>query len=168
MTRELLIMRHAKSDWTIPVDDFDRPLKKRGQIASEKIALWMRKKHLIPDLVISSPAKRAIQTASILANELALDVDSIQLDGKIYAAGLNDLLSALLACSEQYQRILLVGHNPGLETLLVYLLGEYPDIPDDKLLATATLAQLTIPAKNSQLITSCAILVSITRPADLI
>lgn len=161
-------MRHGKSDWNTPVTDFERPLNKRGIGAAGAMGAWLQKHQLLPDIVISSPAERAIQTTTILVDTLGLDFDRIQQDKRIYAAGINDLLEVLFTCPEQHQRILLVGHNPGLETLLIYLLDQYPDIPDNnKLLPTATLARLTIPIKNSKLSRACAGLLSITRPADL-
>ncbi|HHD56938.1 MAG TPA: histidine phosphatase family protein, partial [Desulfobulbaceae bacterium] len=58
MKRELLILRHGKSDWNKPVDDFHRPLKKRGRKNAARIGAWMRVQGIIPDIVLSSPAVR--------------------------------------------------------------------------------------------------------------
>lgn len=168
MKRELLLMRHGKSDWDVLSSDFDRPLKGRGKRGAEKVALWLEKNQLLPDFIVSSPAQRAIQTAEIVTETLGQNLSSIQQDSRIYAAGIHDLMSVLLDCPDQAQRVLLVGHNPGLEELLIYLLADYPEIPEDnKLLPTATLARLKISNNWNQTKKGCAELLSIKRPTGM-
>ena len=82
--------------------------------------------------------------------------------------GLNELLEVLADCPPDARRIMLVGHNPGLEELLVWLVDETVQVPEDgKLLPTATLARLQMPANWSALVAGCAHLDSITRPGSL-
>ncbi|MDD5580350.1 MAG: histidine phosphatase family protein [Methylobacter sp.] len=145
MSRELWLLRHGKSDREVAVDDFDRPLKKKGKRATERVGDWMKQQNLIPDLVISSPAERAIATAKTVCKALGLTGQSIQEDKRIYAQGLERLKTVLAECPMQPMRVLIVGHNPELEELLVYLAGE-SNVPDvDKLLPTAALARLAMP-----------------------
>lgn len=168
MKRELLVMRHGKSDWGVPSSDFDRPLKARGRRGAEKIAMWLEKKQLLPDFIISSPAQRARQTAEIVTETFGQDLSIIQLDSRIYTAGIHDLMSVLVDCPDQSQRVLLVGHNPGLEELLIYLLADYPEIPSNgKLLPTAALARLKILNNWNQTKKGCAELLSIKRPTGM-
>ncbi len=168
INRELLLLRHGKSDWDVPCSDFNRPLKGRGKRGAEKIAQWLEKNQLLPDFIVSSPAQRALQTAEIVTETLGRNLSSIQQDSRIYAAGIHDLMKVLLDCPDQAQRVLLVGHNPGLEALLIYLLADYPEIPEDnKLLPTATLARLRILNNWNQTQKSCAELLSIKRPTGM-
>jgi phosphohistidine phosphatase len=87
MSRELWLFRHGKADRDIGVNDFDRPLKKRGNRPAERIGGWMKQQNLIPDLVIISPAQRAITTAKMVCKAIGLTGQSIQQDKGVYAQG---------------------------------------------------------------------------------
>lgn len=169
MTRELLILRHAKSDWeTEATTDFDRPLATRGKLDAPRIGTWLKGENLIPDEILSSPAKRARQTALRVAKVVGIAKGAITWDGELYGASLSDLLAALGRVRRRTHRVMLVGHNPGLEELLHFLAGgSAPHYPDGKLLPTATLARLEMPKDWTQLPPGCARVLSITRPADL-
>ena len=71
MTRELLILRHGKSDWEAGTDDFHRPLKDRGKRGAQRVGVWLLQQGLLPDHVVSSPAERAIVTAEKACNQKA-------------------------------------------------------------------------------------------------
>lgn len=168
MSRELLILRHGKSDWSAGTDDFNRPLKKRGKKGARLIAGWLRDQLLIPDLVISSPAVRAIDTARRVASGLGLAEESIATDERIYEASLDELLAVLADCSPDATRVMIVGHNPGLEDLLVHLVPTPPMIPEDgKLMPTAALACLTMPDDWKSPVQGRARLLHLLRPAAL-
>lgn len=168
MTRELLILRHGKSDWSADTDDFHRPLKDRGKRGAQRIGVWLAQQDLRPDYIVSSSAERAMVTAEKTCKVMGLGTQQIHSDRAVYEAGLQNLLQVLAACPETAQRVLLVGHNPGLEQLLEYLVAEQvPDTADGKLLPTATLARLEMPADWQQLESGCAVLKSIIRPASL-
>jgi len=146
MSRQLLLLRHGKSDWGVDADDFNRPLKKRGKRGAQKLGVWLQQQNLLPDYIISSPAKRAFNTAKKIVKAMDLSKPQIHLDKRIYAATIADLKQVLADCPHKAQRILLIGHNPGLEEILLYLQGSPINIPDDgKVLATATLAVLNMP-----------------------
>lgn len=166
MPRHLLIMRHAKSSWdSVTPSDFDRPLAKRGKKDAPRMGGWLREQGLTPDYVLSSPAQRARQTTVKVCRELGIPEDQINWEPGIYEASLSALLEILKACPPAAQRVLLVGHNPGLELLLAYLGGKATPIPaDGKLLPTAAVAVLTMPEDWRRLRPGCAQLVAITSP----
>lgn len=167
--RQLLLLRHAKSAWdTVVTNDFDRPLSKRGKQDAPRVGGWLRRQALVPDLVLSSPAKRARKTTTKICRELGIPKEEIGWEPRIYGASTEALLEVLTECRADAQVILLVGHNPGLETLLTYLCGSDIAAPaDGKLLPTAALARLRVAAEWKHLQPDCATLVSITRVRSL-
>ena len=167
MSRELWILRHGKAERYDYTEDFDRTLKKRGKRDAKRMGEWLKDQHLLPDLVISSPATRAYMTAKIACEALGIDRQHIQLEKRLYDEGLTRVRSVLAELPVTCKRVLLVGHNPELEDLLTYLV-ERSALPDiDKLLPTAALAGLTLPEDWSQLNPGCAQLLSITYPKRL-
>lgn len=168
MARELLLLRHGKSDWDQGVADFERPLQERGKQGALKIGLWMVQQGLIPDAIVSSPAVRAFETAKKLSKTMGLDVRAITQDQRIYAAGLPMLLKVLADCPADAQRVVLVGHNPGFEDLVIYLAGDKLSIPPDgKIMPTAALARFTMPDDWHALVEGAGKLESITLPGGL-
>jgi phosphohistidine phosphatase len=167
MSRELWLLRHAKAEQNDKIEDFDRALKKRGKQAAERMGAWLQQQQLIPDVVISSPAKRAITTAiRVLKAMDAVDV-AITEDKRVYAEGFERLKTVLSDCPAEAQRVLLVGHNPELEDLLIHLVG-VEQLPDsDKLLPTTAFARLEMPDDWTQLSAGSAHLLSITQVKSL-
>lgn len=166
--RELLLLRHAKSEWPEDVPDFERPLKPRGKKDALRMGEWLLEQQLCPDWIVSSPAQRARETAEKLCKGLRLKKDdNIHFDDQIYEAGVSSLKHALADCPASSRRVMLVGHNPGLENLLMDLVEGVEADEDGKLLATATLARLRLPDDWNNLNTYCGQLVSITRAARL-
>jgi len=165
--RELLILRHGKSDWDVAVDDYHRPLKNRGKRGAQRIGIWLAQNNLVPDAVISSPAERAKVTAEKACKAMGFVKKDISFEKRIYLADVNDLLAVLGECPANSKRVMIVGHNSGLEELLRYL-SESIVVPDDgKLLPTATLARLGMPAQWGKLAPGQAKLLSITRSSTL-
>ncbi len=163
-----MLLRHGKSDWSEQLDDFDRPLKERGKSGSHRMGAWLLEQELRPDLVVSSPARRAIDTARRLVMAMDADAREIVKDRRIYAARVEDLLQVLAELPAGAQRVLLVGHNPGLENLAEYLQEKSVPLPaDGKLLPTATLAILQLPDDWSKLAAGCGLLTSLTRASSL-
>jgi len=168
MTRELLLLRHGKSDWSVGADDFHRPLKQRGKRAAQRIGVWLAQQEMMPDYILTSPAERALVTAQKVCKAMGNRAESVNPDDRIYDARVDDLLEALGDCPDAATRVMLVGHNPGLEALVVWLARDHVAMPSDgKLLATATLARLAMPADWRSLPQGCASLESITRPDTL-
>lgn len=166
--RELLILRHGKSDWNSATDDFNRPLKNRGKRAAQQMGVWLQQQNMIPDYILSSPAVRALNTAEKLCKSMGLGVQSLHTDKRLYASQVATLKRVLAECPDSARRVLLVGHNPELEELLIDLSDQDIRFPDDgKLLPTATLARLYLSNNWNKLSSGCAQLHSITRPSSL-
>lgn len=167
MSKQLLILRHGKSDWLVDVDDFHRPLKKRGVRAAQKIGSWfLDNPASAPDYVISSPATRAVETARITT--VSAGLESPLTDRRIYGADVGALLSIIAEVPENIQHPMIVGHNPGLEELLLYLC----DIPDSyykdwKLLTTGTLAIVEINSAWNELKEKSGVIENLIRGRDL-
>ena len=116
--KSLTLIRHAKSSWKNPDQaDFERPLNKRGKkdapLMAEKLAANMAR----PDLILSSSAKRAIDTAKIFAEKLDYPKSNIVQQRSIYEAGLSELLDIIHAIDDTHSSVLLFGHNPGFTYL---------------------------------------------------
>jgi phosphohistidine phosphatase len=121
--RKLLLLRHAKSSWDDPsLEDFDRPLAPRGEKAAPLMAAYLEKEGLRPDLVFCSPARRARQTWSLVAQSLGNEifVDELQ---ALYLGGPSRLLEAVRRAPDAAPCVMLVGHNPGMEHLAMALAG---------------------------------------------
>ena len=168
MTHELLILRHGKSDWDAGTDDFHRPLKDRGKRAAQRMGVWLQQQGWQPDHIISSPAERALVTAQKLCKAMGGDDSGIVRDARVYEATARTLLEVLAGCPEAARRVMLVGHNPGLEDLLMLLAREPVPVPaDGKLLPTATLARLMLASGWQALSPGSATLETIIRPREL-
>jgi len=167
MNKELWLLRHGKSDRDTDVEDLLRPLTKRGKNAARDMGVWMRQQQLIPDLILSSPANRALSTATLAASSLGIKTSAIRQDPRLYFQGIEQIKAVLGEIPLQYRHILLVGHNPDWEDLLLDLAGSV-DMPEDgKLMPTAALARLAMPNDWRKLPPSCARLLSITRARQL-
>jgi phosphohistidine phosphatase len=170
MPRELFLLRHAKSAWPEGVADYNRPLKKRGKKAALLMGEWLLSQDLNPDWIVCSPAERTRETAEKLCKGLQIKKHGLlYFDDRIYEASIESLKSVLADCPSFKQRVLIVGHNPGLDNLLIDLVAE-PLIPDDddKILGTANLARISLPDDWNQLNTGCGQLISITKPKDIL
>lgn len=170
MSRYLLLLRHAKSAWdTEATADFDRPLANRGERDAPNMGKWLKNQGLVPDTVVSSPALRAKQTSEAACRKMDIKQKEISWDNRVYAATVSELLGVLKDYSKKPKTLMLVGHNPGLEDLLVYLVGGGIHIPPDgKLLPTAALAHLEMPDNWKDLAVGAAKLVSTTRAKDIL
>ena len=142
--QKLILMRHAKSDWEEPAgSDFDRPLAKRGRKDAPHMGAWLKKKGLIPERLLASPARRAKETASLVAEELEFDEGRIEWQERIYDASVDDLLKVIEGAAMETSCLMLIGHNPGLDELLEFLSQDEPQYEDDKLMTTAAIAVLS-------------------------
>lgn len=136
--KTLFILRHAKSSWDNPdLADFERPLNERGLRAAPFVGNLMRERGLRVDLILSSPARRARQTATMVKEAAGLDA-AIRFDERIYEASPISLLYLLAETEDQFDSVLLVGHNPGMEGLIKILSGGGLSMP------TAALAQIEL------------------------
>ena len=111
----LYLIRHAKSSWKFPdLSDIDRPLNKRGNRDAPFMGNLLKGLGVQPDLIISSPAKRALTTAQVIAEKVEFDQDKIIVENSVYEASVIDLMRIIKGFDDQYDRVFLFGHNPGL------------------------------------------------------
>jgi phosphohistidine phosphatase len=119
--KSILTLRHAKSSWKHPeLNDHDRPLNKRGKRDAPLMGELLKNELLIPEFIISSDAKRAHSTAKIVAKAAGYKGE-IALNQAIYAARPPAYIDVLRNLSNEYTRVLMIGHNPGLEELVSML-----------------------------------------------
>ena len=147
--KKLTLLRHAKSGWDDPVSrDFDRPLNAKGQRAANRIGRYLRDRHIRFDHVVASPAVRVVETIEHVAAG-AGELIAPSWDKRIYLASAVSLLDVVQEADDRYDSLLLVGHNPGLEDLVLMMV---PDKPGDEArdqieekFPTASIAELSFP-----------------------
>ncbi len=120
--KELIIVRHAKSSWKDPsLDDRERPLNKRGERDAPEMGTRLAQRKERPDLIVSSPAVRALETARIIARKLGYPRKDIVLKDRLYGAGIVELLDVIRDADDSLVTLMLFGHNPGLTELANHL-----------------------------------------------
>jgi phosphohistidine phosphatase len=165
---KLIVMRHAKSDWSAPVaSDFDRVLAKRGYKNAPRMGGWLAEQGLIPGLIVSSPAMRARQTAQLVAEKLEIPERDILWEPELYMASLATLLSVINKYVGRTGALMLIGHNPGLDSLVKYLSDRRPDYHDGKLMTTAAVAVFDFGEGGITTNKQGARLERLVRPKDL-
>ena len=113
--KTIYIVRHAKSSWSDPDQaDFDRGLNDRGKRDAPRMGKRLKEKEIHPDLMISSPAKRALATAKRIAEVLGYPREKIKTDRLLYHADEETILSVIQTLNDKYNTIILFAHNPGL------------------------------------------------------
>jgi len=111
--KKIVFIRHAKSSWAdSTLDDFDRPLNERGKIDAPLMASKLKSQGIIPDLIVSSPAKRAKKTAKIFSKVMQLESE-ILFDERIYEADEDTLLQVIHSLPTDKNIVFMFGHNPG-------------------------------------------------------
>ena len=140
MGKQLLIMRHAKSSWKdLGQTDFERELNNRGQRVAPQMGQFLVDQGVVPDKVISSSASRATQTTELVAEAAKIDVADVQFVKYLYHAPADEYLDALERFDgENVERLMMVGHNPGLEELIYRLAKSHERMP------TAAIAQFDL------------------------
>lgn len=171
--KSLTILRHAKSGWDATVErDFDRPINVRGQRGAELIGQWLKRQKLPIDRIIASPAVRVTQTLDIF--QPAADLDNLEphWDRRIYLASAATLIDVIRETGGDAADLLISGHNPGLEDLILMLV---PESAGDELreqveqkLPTSALARLELDINDwHALDTGSARFGAFIRPRDL-
>ena len=137
--KRLLVLRHAKSSWKHRgLTDHDRPLNKRGKRDAPGMGRWILEQRLTPELILSSTAVRARETA-LAVSEASESGGEVRLLRELYLAGPESYRAALAALPEELSSVMVVGHNPGLEELVEGLTGARETMP------TAALALIELP-----------------------
>ncbi len=146
----LILLRHAKSSWSDPsLADFDRPLAARGETAAPRMGRHMRRMGIRPDHIVCSPARRTRETLALVMPELQPPVPSIVFDEAIYEAPASRLLERLVGEPAKRRAVMMVGHNPGLQELILELAaparsGSYAEVASK--FPTAALAVIEFDA----------------------
>src|ERR1039458_850713 len=141
--KRLFLIRHAKSSWndtTIP--DKDRPLNDRGKHEAPRMGKRLAKRHLKVDLILSSPASRALTTAEIIAKKLDYKRKNIVVNDRLYPGAEDDLLNVIHKLGDKLECVMLVGHDPALTELAHRLSSEITHMP------TCAVAEFTFNAKS--------------------
>lgn len=113
--KRLILVRHAKSDWSLPdQEDWDRPLNARGQRDAPEMARRFRARRLRPDLILTSPAVRALATATIMTRALRVAPSLLRAEERLYLASPQDTLAVLRELGGAARQLMVVGHNPGI------------------------------------------------------
>jgi len=116
--KRLTLMRHAHAQWKDPqTADFARPLNRRGTAEAEAMAHRLTELQLVPDLVIASPARRAQQTADIVARGLGLTARQVRQEETLYLAHAKDMLALVKSTGPRVPHLMIVAHNPGISEL---------------------------------------------------
>jgi len=145
--KTLTLLRHAKSDWSNKAaSDFDRPLNQRGHRAAERIGRELASQGMKFDAVIASPAARVVETVEDVAEAYGRPIRPIY-DRRLYLASAAALVAIVRETDDAAERLLLVGHNPGLEALALMLTRDNGSALRAELAAkypTATVAQIAL------------------------
>jgi len=161
INKTLYLLRHAKSDWNDrTLSDFERPLNKRGIAQVPQITAVLATKNNVPQVIVSSPANRALSTAKIVAVSIGINESEIGSEKRIYEANIFTLMYLLQETSNEIDCLLLVGHNPGMSGL-VNTLSKQKAAP----IPTCALIELSLEIDAwEDLAPECANLISIEVP----
>jgi phosphohistidine phosphatase len=159
--KTLYILRHAKSSWEKPdLSDFERPLNEGGLNTAPFMGQLLYDRQFQPQLILSSPAKRAKQTA-VLIKETAELKAAIKYDDRIYEASPQVLLQVVADTEEKIESLMLVGHNPGIEGFIRFLTGKTEPMP------TAALAVVELWVNTwDGIVADSGVLKTVIRPKD--
>ncbi len=117
--KKVFLIRHAKSSWDNPeLEDKDRPLKKRGEKDSEIMGELLKKFKIKPDVILSSPARRALSTARIISDYVDYDKKKIIVNDDLYFEGIKGMMNIIHQFDNKLQTALLFGHNPDMTEML--------------------------------------------------
>jgi phosphohistidine phosphatase len=125
-SRRLAVLRHAKSAWPDDVADHERPLAARGRRDAPAAGRRLREMGCAPGLVVCSTARRTRQTWDLVAPELAASPPVVH-DPRVYDATVPELLNVIREVPDRVETLLLIGHNPGAQELVLRLAGEAAD-----------------------------------------
>lgn len=150
--KRLFLIRHAKSSWSDPtLSDHERPLNKRGKRDAPFMAELLREKSVIPDLVLSSDAVRALDTAAYFLDKLQVEKKKFTVVPDLYEASQYDILGVLKGVNEETGTLLVFGHNPGFTGFHNFICDHYiSNIP------TCGITEYAIPVKWNDLASMCA------------
>jgi phosphohistidine phosphatase len=159
----LYVIRHAKSSWNeLGARDFDRKLNERGRKDAPEMAERLKRKGVIPNLIISSTAERAKSTALIFAQVLGYDTDTILWKDTLYEADIDTIYDVVRKIGEPYDTVLMFGHNP----TWTYFVNGLADVRIDNI-PTCGIAEISVSGAWKDVKEGAAALVSFDFPKNL-
>jgi phosphohistidine phosphatase len=168
--KTLLVLRHAKASQESPSNlDFDRPLKPRGRAQALALGGLVRDRQLAFDAIVASLAARVVETVAGIVAGAGLDFEPAY-DGRLYNASPETLLEVIREAGDTVERLLIVGHNPGLQHLLLHIAEDDGDGLRDEITSgfpTAALAELELSVEDWRDVgRRCGRIVRLVRPED--
>lgn len=122
----LTLMRHADAQWKDPaIADFERPLNRRGIAEAEATSRRLAQLSLVPAMLITSSARRALQTAEIIARNLSLSPRSVRSEELLYLAAAAEILGVVKSVGPRIAHVMLIGHNPGISETIQLLVPDH-------------------------------------------
>lgn len=168
MSRYLILIRHAKSDWSQHIRDFKRPLKKRGRRDAERVGVWLAQQKLIPDLVIASPAERTKSTALKILRTMTLSPDLMATNKSLYLSSQRKYFKNIKQTSENINNLIVVGHNPVMEELVCNLLANSKHLKKlNKSFSTAAVAVFKVQGQWKNISKKNLSIVNLIKPKHL-
>lgn len=141
--KKLILMRHAKSSWEYDVNDVERPLKKRGLKDTTLVARAFKKNVDLPEIIFSSPANRALTTCKVFMRETGLSETGLKVVDQLYDFGGNSVIGFLKSVPDEYNYIMIFGHNHAFTSIANMYGSTYIDN-----LPTAGLVVLSLKADS--------------------
>jgi phosphohistidine phosphatase len=139
--RTLCFVRHAKSSWDEPsLADIDRPLNSRGKRDAPAMAARLRELHVAPDLIVTSPARRALRTAKFFQKEFDLESTLFVEDLSLYDASPDDIIAVVQHLDNTKRTVFVFGHNP----TLTFLANRFPGVRIDNVPTCGILQAKTV------------------------
>ncbi len=141
--KNLFVVRHAKSSWdNEDLSDFERPLNDRGKRDAPEMGRRLKERGVKPNLLYSSPAKRALSTAKRIAEVLGYPKGDITTDRRLYHAGDDTIFKVLGELKDKHDTVVIFGHNPGLTDFVNALMNERAYVDN---VPTAGVVHFTLP-----------------------
>jgi phosphohistidine phosphatase len=165
----LMLVRHAKSDWHAHKSDFERPLNKRGAEDALRMGVYLSQQGLVPDCMVVSGAKRAKETAKLMLEALPIAENHVIYDKELYLADRETLQEIIEVYASKNKRLLLLAHNPGMDDLVSYFSTTDPALTDSgKLMVTCAVACFAFNDINDVRSPGKGILDNLYRPKEVL
>jgi len=144
VSKELFLIRHARSNEKAPdQQDVDRTLTTEGMQQSTRIGFYFSNEGLLPDIIITSPAIRAQQSSTIIADQLKLNTERVHSNDELYEASVRTFLQVVKLFKEEWERVFAVGHNPTISYLAEYITGAEIGV-----MSAGSITRIEVPVKN--------------------
>jgi len=168
MTRQLLVLRHGEAQNGTGIEDYDRALALRGYAEVELVANWLLTEGYVPEMIVGSSAERAAATAFHAAGIFELDETQIAVDRSLYLAPKKVLLDFITMLPDEARRVMIVGHNPGLEDFVSAAAGYDSFANAGGNMVTATVACLEFDGYWGEIMPALPKLKFLKRPLDVV